>query len=433
MFHWICPECGRECLPASRECPDCADLMEEPALVGAPALESSSTSRHGGPVGGQRPKWHSLFIPSHWMPAAPEPTLSALPRRIEPAASVAEVRVDDSIRITAEPQLGVPLPASWRSFQPLPLIGALDLSESAALDSATPTDIHLVGPEIEIAALASATCGVASALPESENPVWRPWNIASLARPVESNKALDALPLEIQPCEALLSVSRVQPSAALPEPRLQGLIAGPPRRRISPAMPPGIQRIDPAPRTTLPGVKLPRELERLQESDAVACVNVPKPHKQTPAWLITLSATVTVVVVCTVAFYVLPALQAGRAPARPSVPDVSSPVSAKVVSGPGKALEVTGFRVGIDLTNKTVIQYIVVNHSASDIAGATVNVGLKAARGRFQRSPLVSFSFQLPSIGPLESREMTTVLDTPLKVEDIPEWRTLRSEIQVTP
>src|ERR1700674_758522 len=36
MFHWICPECGREIAPTVRECPACDPkaVVAEPALVG---------------------------------------------------------------------------------------------------------------------------------------------------------------------------------------------------------------------------------------------------------------------------------------------------------------------------------------------------------------------------------------------------------------
>src|SRR5258708_5834512 len=36
MFHWICPECGREIAPTMRECPACdpTAAVAEPALVG---------------------------------------------------------------------------------------------------------------------------------------------------------------------------------------------------------------------------------------------------------------------------------------------------------------------------------------------------------------------------------------------------------------
>src|ERR1700674_3164305 len=36
MFHWICPECGREIAPTVRECPVCDPkaVVAEPALVG---------------------------------------------------------------------------------------------------------------------------------------------------------------------------------------------------------------------------------------------------------------------------------------------------------------------------------------------------------------------------------------------------------------
>src|SRR5262245_59285870 len=35
MFHWICPECGQECPPSSRDCPACYPHREHPPASAA--------------------------------------------------------------------------------------------------------------------------------------------------------------------------------------------------------------------------------------------------------------------------------------------------------------------------------------------------------------------------------------------------------------
>src|SRR5258708_5274811 len=44
MFHWICPECGREIAPTVRECPACDPkaVVAEPALVGVVEAPTSA-------------------------------------------------------------------------------------------------------------------------------------------------------------------------------------------------------------------------------------------------------------------------------------------------------------------------------------------------------------------------------------------------------
>ena len=43
MLHWICPECGRECAPAARECPACADALQT-AATPAQVMEQSTVT-----------------------------------------------------------------------------------------------------------------------------------------------------------------------------------------------------------------------------------------------------------------------------------------------------------------------------------------------------------------------------------------------------
>src|ERR1700677_2838754 len=40
MFHWICPECGREIPPAVKECPACDPQPEQAATPSAPLFEA---------------------------------------------------------------------------------------------------------------------------------------------------------------------------------------------------------------------------------------------------------------------------------------------------------------------------------------------------------------------------------------------------------
>ncbi|MGH9667087.1 MAG: hypothetical protein ACRD9L_21895 [Bryobacteraceae bacterium] len=351
----------------------------------------------------------------------------------------------------AEPQFAVPTVAPTQNSAPLRLTGNLDVAPAAipmlqtTTAPAPPVTAGIAGPGAEIGALAHAmrslrdqSLAEAIPFPETGHPSWYPQKSAAMLEDAPGCEKPFALqPLTIERRDAMCSASSIRSSVPAPGPRLQGLVSGSRRPQIHPSGHVDMAHSAAAPQITLPGPKLPRQLERFEQGSVVANVGYNRgSNAPMPGWLITLSAMLTVVVACIAfTFYVLPALNANRtqsaSPAPAAHPEASSPVAAS--AGPGKALEVTGFRVGVDLTDKTVIQYIVVNHSSADLSGATVNVSLKGARGHFQRSPLVAFSFRLPAIGPLESREMTTVLDRPLKTAEIPDWQTLRPEIQVVP
>jgi len=314
-----------------------------------------------------------------------------------------------------------------------PLTQASLVEETRSLDKiAPPLSVAAVPLEPEAAGTEIAALAQAMDSAQQEPIVETPQSDASGESPIVTESS------EV-PAAAPESDSPLFPQAM----HLQDLMVAAPRPQSYPVGPNRIAGPVSAPQMTLPGPALPPRLERFEEGNIVTGLGSDPRGKQDsaiPGWLITLAATLAVVVICVaVMFYVLPALSSSSrnpssaAAATVSPRDGASPVSAVASSQQplGKALEITGFRIGVDLTNKTVVQYIVVNHSSNEIAAATINVLVKAARGRFERSPIVSFSFRLPTIGPLESREMTTVLETPLRTGDVPDWQTLKPEIQV--
>ena len=68
MFHWICPECGREIAPTVRECPVCDGGAEQPELVLAGVVEASartlqadaSGAKDRGDIAARRPGMDSV-------------------------------------------------------------------------------------------------------------------------------------------------------------------------------------------------------------------------------------------------------------------------------------------------------------------------------------------------------------------------------------
>jgi hypothetical protein len=71
MVIWSCPECGRECLPTERDCPDCEMIAAHPQLL-APEPSASVMA----PAGAVQP-----------LRATPRPTIA--PRRATIAAGIA--------------------------------------------------------------------------------------------------------------------------------------------------------------------------------------------------------------------------------------------------------------------------------------------------------------------------------------------------------
>ena len=63
-----------------------------------------------------------------------------------------------------------------------------------------------------------------------------------------------------------------------------------------------------------------------------------------------------------------------------------------------KYIEVTGIRVSVDLNRKSIIQYVVVNHSAADLAELTLGVTVRSVLSRPQQPPISVFTVKIPSL-----------------------------------
>ena len=110
-------------------------------------------------------------------------------------------------------------------------------------------------------------------------------------------------------------------------------------------------------------------------------------------------------------------------PANPSQQKVSNPLQ--------KYVEVVGIRL-VSQDKKPTARFIVVNHSNTDINGLAANVMLWASTSRSEEDSIGSFSFELRSLGPNASHELTAPLKTKLKPYEMPDWQNATAEIQIT-
>ena len=139
----------------------------------------------------------------------------------------------------------------------------------------------------------------------------------------------------------------------------------------------------------------------------------------------------TLVVVMGVALFVqhisnaqAKALANSSAPTEPSQSSMAmkpSPITASTVEETpypfAQFVKVSGVRMVMDLNRRAQIQYLVVNHSDT----ALVNIGLKIAvrpgATTAGREPLFTVSARVPMLGPHESKEIRTDLDSDLRAE----------------
>ena len=94
-------------------------------------------------------------------------------------------------------------------------------------------------------------------------------------------------------------------------------------------------------------------------------------------------------------------------------------------------VEVTGLRVVADLSHRSQVQYIVVNHSSEQLSGMLIRIAVRSSADPAGAKPLFTVSAVIPSLGPHQSKEIRTDLDSQLRSSAIPDWEYLRTDVQV--
>jgi hypothetical protein len=198
---------------------------------------------------------------------------------------------------------------------------------------------------------------------------------------------------------------------------------------------------DSGPRMTLPGPTLPPELARFQNANLVTVIGgASRTGKfRLPGWAVSfLVMLVLLVIGVGVVFYFLPVAHSNAETQAPveGHPIASQPAAPPVPSQPAshplaQYIEVTGFRIVVDFNKKSEIHYLIVNHSSADLSDVTVYVTLRTASAKPGQPPVCRFSFRAPSLGPFESKEMTSSIEKLTRSITLPDWQDLRPEVQI--
>jgi hypothetical protein len=153
-----------------------------------------------------------------------------------------------------------------------------------------------------------------------------------------------------------------------------------------------------------------------------------------PAWITSLVIATSLFLVVAV---MLQYLETNRE-ARAAVAPAPSQAAAAVPPAPtfeqhpfARFVEVTGLRVVADLNHRSQVQYIVVNHSASQLNGMAIRIAVRSSTDPVGAPPLFTVSAVVPSLGPHQSKEIRTDLDSELRSSAIPDWEYLRTDVQI--
>lgn len=412
MFHWICPECGREIAPQAQECPAC-----EPA---ATPLEPVDVLAEAAPQPAPEPVVASEPSPALLSAAESVALVMASSQPQDPGPGVAQA--------IPPPAAAVPTRVAPVTSEVAPLEPREALMPAAPLDPSRPLD---PAPRAASGVRHAPLCAPQAARPVNSAPA-----AAILVQPAPAQPALaEAVAAQFPP---LVTPGPAEPRAAgicdyesLARARMQAA------RGPSPAARPEVKEA-----ISLPGPTLAHELTSL-EAAGLARVLVLQPAEEAPrhaGWFLSIVvASGMLALALSAVFYVLPSAATPAAsvppPPQPSPqPAAFTPETPRAPEHPqAAAVEVTGIRFITDLPNRPPqIHYLVVNHGPAPLAGLVVTVVLRAA-DTATGQPLSQFSFRAPALGPYESKEMVSSIERVSRPVDIPHWRNLRAEVRIEP
>lgn len=147
-----------------------------------------------------------------------------------------------------------------------------------------------------------------------------------------------------------------------------------------------------------------------------------------PGWAIGIGFAVALAGILYVLFtYVLPKKSDAAASATPAAESAPAVAGAKKPHPLAKFLEIVGIRWVEDAKQKAKMQFIVVNHSAADLPELKMQITVKAGG-----KTLFEIPFTVSSIGPYESKEFSTPIQTALKEYELPDWQFVKAEFAIT-
>jgi len=446
MFHWICPECGREIAPTVRECPGCdpAAATVENALAGE--VEAPARALDLGPPPTEIAGTEPVRLPQHVGSEVP-PALAARVEAVSPQPARNSQRVADAESADALlPQFGAPdggghpldqFSAMLDSMEPEPPPSCELLPMPMWALPNVPASLRAFISELQpVGVKANAPLTPLQRVRSAFEP---PLLTSTMRLPLKSYPPVSSRPLGAK----LLALP------ALPSPGVQTstrhLDLAPPLaplgdysplagRPLQPAIPETqILKRDCAPRTTLPGPMLTRRLVKFADSElhAIPPALLRMKKRLIPGWMASalIIGTLLGAGFTSVMSFVRPSAEGKQ----PSVAEAATPVVPTSPAPAPSPLEVTGFRIQMDPAKKSEIQYLVVNHTALRVTGVNVNVTLYAADAKAGQPALCSFQFASPNLGPFQSKDMTSAIETTARTVNVPDWQDLRASVEILP
>jgi len=180
----------------------------------------------------------------------------------------------------------------------------------------------------------------------------------------------------------------------------------------------------------LPGPSLPPQLLNLQQGTG----GVQSNRRTWSSWMVTvlLAAIVTLVVAGLFQYVTQNRESRPASVAAPVQITRAAPAPLHVVQEhpAARSVEVAGVRVVTGPNKKPQLEYVVINHSSSEVTGLNIRIAVRSVESMGE-APLFSVSSVVAALGPNQSREIRTDLNSSIQPSAIPDWQSLRTAVLI--
>ena len=209
-----------------------------------------------------------------------------------------------------------------------------------------------------------------------------------------------------------------------PDPQIpmQETLLGPPPSIAPRCVLATARQIEPEPEPVEGSAPVRPRMSETTEAPQVPAIAVPQPeqaHRRAalPGWLISL-------IVATVLSL------GGAAVIRNMEGDHKAQAASGAASSGDSSIEVTGLRVLGGPRFGSQLQYIVVNHSATQLANVNLRINVLSTASNSTGRPLFSISTSVNSLGPYSSRELSSDIED-VQAAQIPDWGRLKTQVEI--
>ena len=97
-----------------------------------------------------------------------------------------------------------------------------------------------------------------------------------------------------------------------------------------------------------------------------------------------------------------------------------------------KQIEISGVRFSLDAKKKTIVTFVITNHSAAEISGLTGNVTIWGSTKKSEEDAQGTFAFNGINLAPYQMLEKQAPLNSKLKIYELADWQNITTDVQIT-